>query len=98
MIAFGAPPEVLAQAKAGSQTSDFEVFEDCWTALKVFLALQTQWRVVSTMSALFYQGIDVCAIEPVLNLYGLKKKERKQVFADLLTMQAEALRHLNKEK
>lgn len=50
------------------------------------------------MGGATYQGIDFCSIEPTLRLLGIKKSKFSEIFADLQNMQAEALKHLNKEK
>jgi hypothetical protein len=54
---------------------------------EVFAALQTQWR--SGMSG--PTGLDYTALEPVMRLQGIKKRDRQEVFAGVRVMEIAAL-------
>lgn len=80
------------------QSDAFAVWEEHWKALQIFLALRTQWRVVAGLSAFVYQGLDYAAIEPVMNLHGIKKKQRRQIFLELQLIELGAISGLNNGK
>lgn len=40
----------------------FEVWEEHWPALELFLAMRTQWRVVAGMGGAHHQGIDYTSL------------------------------------
>jgi hypothetical protein len=66
---------------------EIEVWPDNWNAFEVFAALQTQWR--SGMSG--PTGLDYTALEPVMRLQGIKKRDRQDVFAGVRVMEVAAL-------
>lgn len=92
----GAPAEVIAAAANNMKSTICEVFADCWQSLEVFLTLGSQWRVVSGMGGMFYQGLDFNSIEPCFRLLGIPRSKRAELFKDLLVMQAEAASVINK--
>lgn len=64
-----------------------ECWPDNWQALEVFAALMTQWHVgMSGVIGLRYE-----AVQPVLDLMGVRKKARAGIFGDLRIMENEAL-------
>lgn len=63
----------------------FEVFEDGWESLTLFLQLDTQWRWVQHIRT----GLNYSAVEFLLRLYGVKK--RREVFEDIQAMERAAL-------
>ena len=74
-----------------TQTTDFEVFPENWSAVEMFLRLQTQWNVIpGGFVGLNYQSIDLC-----FKMYGIK--DRRDLFECLQTMEAAALSVLNKQ-
>jgi len=66
---------------------EIEVWPDNWNAFEVFAALQTQWR--SGMSG--PTGLDYTALDPVMRLQGIKKRDRQEVFAGVRVMEIAAL-------
>lgn len=54
----------------------------------MFLALQAQWRVGMNGAT----GLDYAALPAVLDLCGVRKKKRPDVFWALRVMEGEALR------
>ena len=68
--------------------AEFAVWPDNWLALSVFLDMDTQWRV----GAVGPTGLDYSALEPVMRLQGVRKRDRQDVFAAVRVMEAEALR------
>lgn len=67
------------------------VFYDNWLALNVFLAVQTQWRVISGMKSMIYIGLDYTAVKAAIDLLGVAKKARTALFAELRELEAEWL-------
>lgn len=70
---------------------DFEVLEENWPAVEMFLRLQTQWR--TTMSGLL--GLDYGAVAWLLRLYEVK--DPRALLEDLQVMEAAAMAALNRE-
>ncbi|TKD32591.1 hypothetical protein FCG41_21925 [Azotobacter chroococcum] len=71
---------------AGSD--EFGIWPDNWQAVGVFLDMDTQWRVGMAGPV----GLDYGALEPVMRMRGIKKRDRQDVFAAVRIMEAEALR------
>lgn len=61
--------------------------------MRVFTLLETQWRVISGMAGMVYQGLDYAAVESLLRL--LQIKNRAKVFEGLRVMEGAALSVLN---
>ncbi len=78
-------------AAFGFSAEDFDsevgIWPDNWDAFELFAALQTQWR--SGMAGPV--GLDYTAIEPVMRLQGIKKRDRREVFESVRLMELEAL-------
>ena len=70
----------------------FEVWEENWPAVEMFLRCQTQWR--TTMSGVC--GLDYTAVQWLFRLYEVK--DQPAVLEDLQVMEAAAVKILNKEK
>jgi len=68
---------------------DFEVFEENWPAVEMFLRLQTQWR--TTMNGLL--GLDYGAVAWLLRLYEVE--DPRALLEDLQVMEAAALLSIN---
>lgn len=64
------------------------MWPDNWMALSVFLDMDTQWRV----GAVGPTGLDYSALEPVMRLQGVRKRDRQDIFAAVRVMEAEALK------
>jgi hypothetical protein len=70
-------------------TGDFEVWEENWPVLEMFLRCQTQWR--TTMSGVL--GLDYGAVAWVLRLYEVE--DQRSMLEDLQVMEAAAMAALN---
>ena len=68
---------------------DFEVLEENWPAVQMFLRLQTQWR--TTMKGLL--GLDYGAVAWILRLYEVE--DPRALLEDLQVMEAAALLSIN---
>ena len=69
--------------------TDFEVWEENWLALEMFLRCQTQWR--TTMSGVL--GLDYVAVAWLLKLYEVKNT--RALLEDLQVMEAAAMMVIN---
>ncbi len=69
----------------------FEVWEENWPAVEMFLRCQTQWR--TTISGVC--GLDYAAVQWLFRLYEVKNAPA--VLEDLQIMEAAAMKILNKE-
>lgn len=91
LVAMGAPPEIIAAAKnriTRQEEYDCEVWPENWESVTLFLALQTQWTV---SPAGRFIGINYPSIESVMNISGVKKKGRMDMFDDIRLMELVAL-------
>ena len=71
------------------RTDDFEVWEENWPVLEMFLRCQTQWR--TTMSGVL--GLDYGAVAWVLKLYEVE--DQRALLEDLQVMEAAAMATIN---
>lgn len=68
----GLPPEMaaaLAASAAAAAPEAFEVMPENWDAMRLFLAMETQWRRAG-MSGIA-TGLDYAVLRPVARLFGL---------------------------
>ncbi len=68
---------------------DFEVFEENWPVVEMFLRVQTQWR--TTMSGVL--GLDYGAVAWLLRLYEVE--DPRALLEDLQIMEAAAMMVIN---
>lgn len=68
---------------------DFEVWEENWPAVEMFVRAQTQWR--TSMSGLI--GLDYGAVAWLLRLYAVKNQ--RALLEDLQVMEVAALAIIN---
>ena len=71
------------------RTDDFEVWEENWPVLEMFLRCQTQWR--TTMNGVL--GLDYGAVAWVLKLYEVE--DQRSMLQDLQVMEAAAMVTIN---
>lgn len=83
----------LAEHAARGALQDLVVFECNWVALEVFLNCTTQWRM-SPMGDI--QALDYASVRAVIDMMGIKRKERADVFKRLRLIEAGALPALRK--
>ena len=69
--------------------NDFEVWEENWPVVEMFLRVQTQWR--TTMSGIL--GLDYAAVAWLLKLYEVEGP--RALLEDLQIMEAAAMMALN---
>lgn len=85
---------MTAMAALGFDPDDFdesdntiEVWECNADAFYVFESMATQWRVGMAGAT----GLDYAAMPVVMDMVGIKKKDRTEVFASVRIMEQEAL-------
>lgn len=69
-----------------------EVHDDCWETVKVFLGMETQWRLDQGYPI----GMDYAALPVVCR--GLRRRLTPELFGDLRLMEGEALAALSKRR
>jgi hypothetical protein len=72
-----------------SRTEDFEVWEENWPVVEMFLRAQTQWR--TTMSGVL--GLDYGAVAWLFMMYEVK--DQRALLEDLQVMEGAAMMALN---
>jgi hypothetical protein len=65
----------------------FEIWKENWPSLRVWLAVETQWRIVIAGSSMIWLGLDYSAVDVVLR----RHKAEDTVFEDLQDMEQAAL-------
>ena len=73
------------------ESEHFEVWEENWLSVEIFLKMQTQWNV--TMGG--YVGLKYEVLQWVSQLYDVKDK--RLLLEDIQVMEAAALSELNKK-
>lgn len=82
----GIPPEMRDGITASAAVTP--LWPEHQTALQIFGAVQTQWRVGMAGAT----GLDYTALPIVMELYQVAPADRRQVFDDVRVMEGEALR------
>lgn len=71
-----------------------EVWPDNVQAINMFIAASTQWRVGLSGAS----GLDYSALESVLRMSGLPRKDWPPLFEDIRVMEDEALKTMREDK
>lgn len=85
----GAAQQVVDAVQENSPTRDFEVLEENWQAVSLFMRLQTQWvPLMGGVAGLNYQSVQwLFTIEGIEN--------QREMLADLHVMEIAALQVMN---
>ena len=83
-------PDAIAELQSRKQSTDFEVWEDNWDTVVMFLRVQTQWRIGMSGAT----GLDYNAIRWTFEMYGVS--DQREMFEGLQVMEAAALGAMNK--
>ena len=92
MRALGASEEQIAAAQLEAVKHDFEVWEENWEAVMMFLRMQTQWNV--SMNGLI--GLNYQALETLIRLYHVK--EPVELFEKVQVIERAALVKMNTKR
>lgn len=65
----------------------FEIMPVNWDSIKAFIACETQWAALATLTGAIWLGLDYQAVDVVLRRLGLPDR----VFEDLQVMEGAAL-------
>lgn len=85
------------RAEEAAADAPFEVWEDCWPTVVVFMDLQTQWRR-GGMEGRRY-ALDYRAIPTVLGFHPeIQADQHPEIFLGLRIMEDEALRTWNEQE
>lgn len=79
----------------GDDAGACEIWPDNWAALRLFLAVETQWRVQLGVGVVVHLGLDYAALEAAMRMSGVA--DPAAMFADLRAMERAALPILNGE-
>ena len=90
--ALGASEEQIAAAQLEAVKHDFEVWEENWEAVMMFLRMQTQWNV--SMNGLI--GLNYQALETLIRLYHVK--EPVELFEKVQVIERAALVKMNSKR
>ena len=85
-----ASDEAAAWIGVDERPVQFEVWEENWPALQVFLAMCTQWIWTGGMEPLRV-GLNLCALPVVYEGLEVPAEQRPEVFKGLKVMEAAAL-------
>ena len=95
LAAFGARPADLEVAALQSAETAFEVYPENWEAVRVFVAMTTQWRMTGIAgfggASMLHTGLDYSALEPVFRMLGVKRRRRAALFQQIRVMEEAAL-------
>ncbi len=94
-------PEALARERVGGQfdaaegaapaAADVPVLRENWAAVRVFVAMGTQWRYRPAGMGSVPAGLEYAALPGVMGLVGVKRRRRGRVFEQVRVMEAVAL-------
>lgn len=87
------PPEMVAKLQMQRKSTDVTVYPDCWDSVQVFLVMSTQWLATSRSLGMQYASLPV-----VFDMLEVPVAERKQVFTDIQTMEAAAIKVILERK
>jgi hypothetical protein len=90
LAVMGASSAIIDAVQQDSPTYDFEVFEENWPIVKLFMQMQTQW-VVAGMGA--FIGFNYQSLEFLFRIEGVENQ--REMLADLQAMEVAALNILN---
>lgn len=89
---FNAPEEIILEMEKAQADEDFEVFEDNWPTIEMWLRLQTQWR--TSFGGLI--GLDYVAARFLFEIYEIE--DRKSMMDGIIIMERAALKIISEDK
>ncbi len=79
-----------------NESDGFAVWPENWRAVEVFTQMASQWRLVVGTGSAHWQGMRYEALEAVLRITGVPRREWPTVFGAVRVMEAAARGELNK--
>ncbi|MBP6772716.1 MAG: DUF1799 domain-containing protein [Gemmatimonadaceae bacterium] len=86
------------EAQERADRGGLAVWPENWRAVEVFVLLASQWRVVVSAASTHWQGLRYEAVESVMRLACVPRKERADVFRQLRVMEIAARDVLNAKR
>jgi hypothetical protein len=80
------------------EPEDFLVWPENWQTVQVFIAMSTQWYVVSGMAGDSVKGLNYAALPAVYEGLSIRKKDRPDIFAGLQQMEWAALKVMARQR
>jgi hypothetical protein len=93
LAVFGAPQEVIEYAQRNKEESDFEVWPENISTVRMFLRLSTQWTVGGTGQLV---GLNYASVEALFRIY--KTKNRQRILSGLQVMETTVLRIVREQQ
>lgn len=84
-------PGEINQARKAAKAAEFEVWEENWETVRIFIKMQTQWNT----SFGGVTGLNYSSLEYLCRLYSVK--DPVSLFEGIQVMEVTALASLNKE-
>ena len=84
-----------ARASSAEQATEpepelYELPPELWPAWECFVSTWNQWRVIVGLAAMHYDGIDHTALVSTMDMLGVKKCKRRDVFMHVRVLESEA--------
>lgn len=81
--------EVEEETEAAPERFDFEVYEDCWEGVLLFLKVQTQWSYRGMEGQ--RSGLNYAAVESTMRMAGVKRVRQAGLLDDMQVMERAVL-------
>lgn len=87
-----APEEVLAHYRGRVRDSQFVLYTANERAFGLFAACRPQYQTINSMSGAMriYEGVDRCELEAVMNMRGVKRKQRARLLGQVQLIESGA--------
>lgn len=80
-----------AEAPPGEDgDEDYELPPELWPAWECFVCTWNQWRVIAGLVGLYFDGIDHTSLQSAMDMLGVKKSKRRDVFLHVRILESEA--------
>ena len=87
-----APEEIILEMRQAQASVDFEVWDDNWATIEMWLRLQTQWR--TSFGGLI--GLDYVACKFLFEVYGVE--DQREMMDSIIIMERSALSAIGEDK
>lgn len=87
-----APPEMIAFYGGATQPETFSIYPDTAQAIQLFFDCRQDFQYIAGMSSAIsvYKGISRCELESVMNMHGIKRKQRPELLHQVKLIEAGA--------
>lgn len=77
---------------------DFEIWPENAKAVRVFVAMETQWNYVANGVGALATGFRYCSLPVVFEMLGVKRRAQPKVLEALVVMEAAAVAVINERQ